>query len=424
MEDMKKIDWFDKRQFGLFIHFGVYAIEAWHEQDQMRRRIPRAEYAKLMGSFNPINFDADAIIDLAEQAGMSYLCITTKHHDGFCMWDTKETDFNIMNSPYGKDLIKELADACHKRNFSLGLYYSVADWRHPNYPNEGRHHELAKPEEGDVPDWDKYIEYLKAQVTELCTNYGAVKHFFWDMNVPECHDESINQLIKDLQPGIVINDRGCDDGDFGTPERDYDKSETDALSYFKKPTEACNSVGTQSWGYRADEEYYTSAFLASSIDKMMSKGANYLLNVGPGEKGVIPEQSRMILEELGAWFHKVKESFVDTSFAGNLTSNEDVILTRKDNTLYVHINQPLKADAILLPPISQLPESAILLNTGEQIKFANDVIPMYWESEKKILRLKNIPTSYLDNGCPLVFKLEFANLDDATKSDVAAAFEG
>ena len=139
-------EWFSRRRFGLFLHFGLYSIEGWHEQDQMRRRIPRDEYGKLIRRFNPAQFNAERILDLAESVGMEYVCLTTKHHDGFCLWDTRETTFNVMNSPYGRDIVKQLADACHRRNFPLGLYYSVADWHHPNYPSQGRHHEL--PEEG------------------------------------------------------------------------------------------------------------------------------------------------------------------------------------------------------------------------------------------------------------------------------------
>jgi alpha-L-fucosidase len=140
--------WFEAR-FGMFVHWGLYAINGWHEQDQWRRRkIPRAEYVKLQQHWNPVKFDPDAWLDLAEAAGMKYLCFTTKHHDGFCLWDTKLTDYNTMNTPYGKDVLKMLADACQRRKFPLCLYYSIADWHQPNYPNQGRHHELP-PQPGD-----------------------------------------------------------------------------------------------------------------------------------------------------------------------------------------------------------------------------------------------------------------------------------
>jgi len=157
-------DWFFENRFGLFLHWGSYAIPAWHEQHQWRARVPRSEYVKLAERWNPRKYDPDRWLDLMQDAGMKYVCITTKHHDGFCLWDTKETRFNTMNTPYKRDILGMLADACHRRRVPLCLYYSIADWNHPNYPNQGRHHELAGPEPGDQPDWDKYLEFLKAQV--------------------------------------------------------------------------------------------------------------------------------------------------------------------------------------------------------------------------------------------------------------------
>ena len=233
-------EWFATRRFGLFLHFGLYAIEGWHEQDQMRRRIPRATYEKLITRFNPVDFNPEQILDLAGSAGMEYICLTTKHHDGFCLWDTKQTAFNVMNSPYGKDIVGQLAEACHRRGFPLGLYYSVADWHQPNYPNQGRHHELAEPEAGDEPDWDTYMAYLREQVRELCTNYGELRHFFWDINVPKHRDPGVNEMIRSLQPKIVINNRGFDEGDFGTPEREYNQDQTERQTRFSRPSEACN----------------------------------------------------------------------------------------------------------------------------------------------------------------------------------------
>jgi len=159
---------------------------------------------------------------------MKYICLTTKHHDGFCLWDTKQTAYNTMNTPYGKDIVKMLADACHKRSVPLCLYYSIADWNQPNYPNQGRHHELP-PQPGDQPDLMKYIEFLKKQVVELCTNYGEIHGFWWDMNVDKHVDRTINDIIRKLQPKAVINNRGYDEGDFGTPERDYEKGGEDAI---------------------------------------------------------------------------------------------------------------------------------------------------------------------------------------------------
>lgn len=402
-------NWFSRRKLGLFLHFGLYSIQGWHEQDQMRRRIPRVEYEKLIAQFNPEAFDPDAILDLAQRAGMEYVCLTTKHHDGFCLWDSEQTDFNVMRSPYGRDLVGELADACHRRDFSLGLYYSVVDWHHPNYPNQGRHHELARPEKGDSPDWDSYLEYLRAQVRELCTNYGEIRHFFWDMNVPEHHEPAVNQMLRSLQPNMVINNRGFDDGDFGTPEREYQKSLTDQQTSFERPTEACNSVGTQSWGYRKDEDYYTSQFLIQSIDAMMAKGAHYLLNVGPDAQGRIPDVATAILDEIGKWYGKVREAFADSQPCSGLTTNKDVLLTRRGNVVYVHLRNPVKSGSVLLPPLRDLPVSALLLNTGDEIECSTEVLPAYWQDNARVLRIKGLPEGVLAGGETLVIKLTFGS---------------
>src|SRR5690606_9480473 len=230
-------DWFVNAKFGLFIHWGLYAISGWHEQMQNRANIPRKTYAKLADRWNPIYFDPHKWIDIAESSGMKYICFTTKHHDGFCLWDTKQTAYNVMNTPYGKDVLKMLAAACQERKMPLCLYYSVADWHHPNYPNQGRSHELAGPQPGDRPDWGAYRAFLVAQVRELCTQYGHIDCFWWDMNVTGVVDPSINNMIRSLQPGAVINNRGFDEGDFGTPERDYDSGANEALPY-ERPTEA------------------------------------------------------------------------------------------------------------------------------------------------------------------------------------------
>lgn len=417
-------EWFSQRRLGLFLHFGLYSIEGWHEQDQMRRRIPHDVYRQLINRFNPVNFNPKAILDLAESAGMEYVCLTTKHHDGFCLWETKQTTFNVMNSPYKKDLVKQLADECHRRNFPLGLYYSVADWNQPNYPNQGRHHELPAPKPGDEPDWNKYIDFLKKQVRELCTNYGKIHHFFWDINVPKHQAPSINNMLRELQPNIVINDRGFDKGDFGTPEREYNRNETEAQSCFERPTEACNSVGTQSWGYRVDEDYYSSAFLIKSIDEIMCKGGHYLLNVGPDGQGNIPDQAKKILAEVGSWYLSVKEAFSDTIPASELTSNQDIMLTRRENTLYVHIPMPAKAEAVIIPPISQKPISAVLLNTDHKLETSTDILPSFWESNRHILNIKGIPRNLLSTGETLIIRLDFDSPAAFYESPKVNQFQG
>jgi alpha-L-fucosidase len=409
-------DWFLEKRFGLFVHWGLYAIPGWHEQHQWRGRVPAHEYVKLANKWNPEKFDANAWLDLAESTGMKYIVITTKHHDGFCLWDTKHTDFNTMHTPYGKDILAQLADACHKRNFPLGFYYSCADWHHPNYPNQGRHHELDGPKPGDEPDLMKYLDFLRAQVRELCTNYGEIHAFWWDMNVDEHVDPSINNMIRELQPKAVINNRGYDEGDFGTPERDYVQG-IDEKRDFDRLTEACQSVGIESWGYRVNEDYYTDRHLMRSIARYLARDANYLLNVGPKPDGTVSETSVGILNRIGKWYHAVKESFDNVEPVSNLTRNKEVLLTRKDNVIYVHLVNDPRTSGVKLDPIQVMPKSATLLNTGEPVKFKVDLVPSNHVEHKPYLRLQSLPANELANTV-MVVKLEFEQALDLSEAVV------
>jgi alpha-L-fucosidase len=402
-------DWWFKKRFGMFVHWGLYSIAGWHEQMEWRQSIPRAQYEKLFEQWNPQQFNPDAWLDLAESAGMEYICITTKHHDGFCLWDTKLTTFNTMRTPYGKDALRQLADACHRRNFPLCLYYSVVDWHSPLYPNQGRSHEIPA-QAGDHPDLAKYIEFLKGQVTELCTNYGKISGFWWDMRIDKVSDPSINAMIRRLQPEAVINNRGFDEGDFSTPERDNDRS-LDLPLNFKHRTEACQSVGMESWGYRKDEDYYSLRYLTSSIDKYRARDANYLLNVGPDGDGVIPQKPAEILHRIGEWYRPVRESFDGAIPISTITANRGVLVTRKNNSLYVHIYQLPEGEEIRLSPLAIAPQRATLLNDGRPVEWRLDIAPMEWVDRKPYLRLHQMPVEEFA-GATMVVRLDFASLKD------------
>lgn len=400
-------DWFFDKRYGMFIHWGLYSIPAWHEQHQWRARVPRAEYVKLAGQWNPGKYNPGEWLDTLEMAGMKYLTVTTKHHDGFCLWDTKQTKFNTINTPYGKDIIGMLSDECHKRNVPLCLYYSIADWNHPNYPNQGRHHELAAPETGDAPDWNVYMEFLKEQVKELCTNYGKIHGFWWDMNVPQHRDTSINDMIRKLQPDAVINNRGFDEGDFGTPERDFDSAEVTATT-MPRPTEACQSVGMESWGFRKDEDYYSDLHLQRSIDRYLSRDANYLLNVGPASNGIIPQVSKEILKRLGRWYKAVEESYKNVEQTTKLLTAKEVMVTLRNSTVYIHFNNSLPGNGFKIKPIAEMPRNATLLNTREKVDCVVDLVPSEHLTQKKYLRLSNLPVNEMADSV-MVVKLEFEN---------------
>jgi alpha-L-fucosidase len=327
------------------------------------------------------------------------------------MWDTAQTPYNIMNTPYRRDILEMLAEACHRRDFPLCLYYSIVDMNQPNYPNQGRSYERSGPEPGDEPDLGKYLAFLRAQVRELCTRYGEISGFWWDANVIRHCDPSINQMIRALQPNAVINDRGFDcatgfgGGDFGTPERDYNEGQVDEATAFARPTEACQAVGAQSWGYREDEDYFTDRYIMESIAKVLAKGGNYLLNVGPKADGAFPDEAAGILRRIGKWYRQVEEALVAEP-ASHLVENRDVVLTQRGNKLYVILHRPPTTDAVLLKPLNVMPRSAKLLNTGEDVACSTDLIPALHDEGKGYLRLHNLPVNE-HTGEVLAVRLEF-----------------
>lgn len=409
-------DIFFKRRFGMFLHWGLYSLPAWHEQVLWRKNIKRKDYEKLIDVFDPRLFDPDAWIDLMEAAGMQYLCFTSKHHDGFCMWDTKYTNYNIMNTPYKKDVLRMLSRACEKRGIPLSIYYSCPDWHHPEYPNRGRHHEMFGARSGEGQDIKKYYEFVKQQVTELCTNYGRIYQFFWDVNVAEYHDPELNEMIRNLQPGILINDRGPSKGDYNTPERHVPDG-----AVFKEPVEACQALGRESWGYRKDEDYYSTKHIMQSIDKILAMGGNYLLNVGPKADGTIAGEYTDALKVIGNWYKSVKEAFDDTyavpdmfwedSYDGISGGEKHVrdrfLTTKKGNTIYIHLYNDIQSSGLILRPFDILPDSAILLNNGQKIDFTVDITPWHFR-EKPYLRLRNIPVNDF-SGEVMIIKLEFSD---------------
>ncbi len=393
---------FGERRFGLFIHWGLYAIPGWHEQIQMRQGMDKRQYQALQAQFDPQRFDPDEWIDLAEQAGMTYICFTTKHHDGFCLWDTQYTNFKITHTPYGRDTLAMLADACKRRGMGLSLYYSIPDWHHPNGYNPLSSHQVP-PAPEDEPDMDRYIDFVKNQIAELCTNYGEIMSFFWDIP-PNIYDPTLNAIIRRLQPGILINDRGFEDGDYSTPERHV----PDGWK-FDKPTEAVQSIGRQSWGYRTNEDYYSQQFLTQSIAKIMAMGGNYALNVGPRADGTIPEIGANIIRGVGLWYLSVKEAYEGAEPISEVFGRDDLMFTRKGNALYVHLVPAPESSGIILNPVSVLPHSAILLNNGAAVKAVVEKMPTL-ANEKDYLHVSDIPVNEFVSQV-IVIKLVFDDLD-------------
>lgn len=397
-----------ENKLGMFIHWGLYAQIGLHEQAIARYDLNREAYEALQHSFNPQQYDPEQWVLLAKESGMKYICFTTKHHDGFCMWDTKYSDYNIMNTPYGKDVLKMLADACHKHGMLLSLYYSNPDWHHEYGYNPASSHQWRSAQTESV-NTELYREYIKNQVTELLTNYGPIYTFFWDIP-PKIEDPSMNQLVRRLQPGIYINNRGWDEGDFSTPEREY---KTPEGTRFTRMTEACNSVGRQSWGYRENEDFYSIRHLTTSIDRIMSMGGSYLLNVGPSAKGEITPEYAERIRKVGNWYRRMEgclECTEEDTFSYESRNNR-CIANKKNGKTYLHFYEGLISSAVALKNYPNLPRRVRLMNTGKDLEFKIEVLPEAYNgktgrAEVEFLHITGIPIDDL-LAEPIVLEIQW-----------------
>ena len=396
---------FDNK-FGMFIHWGPYATLGLHEQALARYNIPYDEYESMAMQFNPTEYDPEKWVLLAKQSGMKYICFTAKHHDGFCMWDTKLTDYNIMNTPYGKDTLKMLSEACKKHDMLLSLYYSNPDWNYEyGYNPESKSHQWGAKYKNKV-DTQKLRDFIKAQVTELLTNYGPIYTFFWD--IPPCiEDLSLNELVRSLQPGIYINDRGWSEGDFSTPEREY---QAEGSERFTRMTEACNSVGQQSWGYRAGEDFYTKRHLCCAIDRFMAQGASYLLNVGPDAKGVVTRDYEKNLMKVADWYNRMNgclENADEDNFDDGICHNK-YIANIKDGKTYLHFYEGLISTSVALKNYPSEPKSVKLMNSGENLKYDMILLPEFIDMSKnkqdKLLHIYGIDTDKFSDE-PIIIEI-------------------
>ena len=394
-----------ENKFGMFVHWGFYAVTGVQEQVYARMDWERERYEALMHSFNPVKYDPEEWVLLAKSAGMKYICFTTKHHDGFCMWDTKYSEYNIMNTPYKKDVLRMLADACAKHGMLLSLYYSIPDWHHPYGFNPASTHQWKAVQRNDVNN-ALYREYVKNQITELLSNYGPIYTLFWDIP-PRIEDPSINELVRRLQPGIKINDRGFDKGDFSTPEREY-RSEDGGR--FTRMTEACNSLGEQSWGYRANEDFYSIRHLTTSIDRIMACGGSYLLNVGPDGEGVITEEYAKRLRRVGDWYNRMEgclECSEPDLFNYGVKANKPIV-TKKNGKSYFHFPDGIRSSSIAMQYFPNLPKSVRLLNTGESLSAEMAYLPEYFSNGRAglYLHVTGIPIDDLQSE-PIVIEIEW-----------------
>ncbi len=317
----QRMEWFREARFGMFIHWGLYSVPAgeWKGQKfnsnvewiQSHAQIPVSEYTPLKEGFNPTKYDAEAWVKLAKDAGMKYIVITTKHHDGFCLWDSKQTDWDIASTPYRKDLLKPLAAACVKHGIKLCFYHSIMDWHHPQWGNKAAWRGNAATEK---PDMDQFTAYLKAQLKEILTDYGQIGIIWFDGEWEDAwtHErgKDLYAWLRDLDPKLIINnrvDKGRDGmagmnkeekfvGDYGTPEQEIPANGLPGVDW-----EACMTMN-ETWGFSAHDTHWKSTeTLVRNLIDIASKGGNYLLNVGPTAEGEIPAVSIERLQAIAPW---------------------------------------------------------------------------------------------------------------------------
>ena len=353
------MQWWREARFGMFIHWGVYAVPAGIYRGERiqgigewimhRARIPVDEYRQYATEFNPVKYDPDEWVRLAQEAGMKYIVITSKHHDGFALFDSKVTTWDVVDAtPYGKDLLKPLAEACHRHGMKLGFYYSQAqDWNHPGGAAARDGHWDPK-QDGDM---DEYIRTIAVpQVRELLTNYGPIAILWWDTPVDMTPDRAAMLFpLTRLQPGIITNNRlgGGYPGDTDTPEQHIPDTGIPGRDW-----EVCMTMN-RTWGYKSyDDEWKSTETLIRNLVDIASKGGNYLLNVGPTAEGLIPEPSVQRLREIGAWMKVNGEAIYGTSASpiSGLTWGRCTRKVREDaTTLYLHVFD-WPADGRLLVP--------------------------------------------------------------------------
>jgi alpha-L-fucosidase len=356
-----RLQWFRDARFGMFVHFGIYALLGSGEWVQYHHRIPRRPYEQLAGRFNPDRFDADDWVTLAEQAGCRYITFTVKHHDGFCMYDSDLTEFKITNTPFRRDLTAELVAACQRRGMRIVLYYSPPDWHHPNFVHlPGAFKDLDPVPADQRPDWPAYLAYFHGQVRELCTRYGRIDGLWFDgshKSEEMWQGQQVFDLVKRYQPHAVVNDRvRC--GDFFTPERSLPE---DLSGYM---FEACQSVSQSHWGYAERAPQYSVPNLVENLVRVVARGGSFLLNVGPRPDGTVPGCQAERMRAVGRWLAANGEAIFGTEPWPIATGSPDVLATRRGNVVYVLLCRWPETDRLLVPGIAAQPSTARLLANG------------------------------------------------------------
>ncbi len=368
-----RMAWWREAKFGLFIHWGIYSVPAGTWRDKRidgigewimhHARIPVADYAAFAKQFNPVKYDADAWVRMAKDAGMKYIVITSKHHDGFAMFHSKTSKYNVVDAtPFTRDPLKELAEACRKHGIKLGFYYSQAqDWHHPGGAAAGGHWDPAQ--DGDMGEYIKTIAV--PEVREILTGYGPIAVLWWDTPVgmrPE-YASPLHELLA-LQPGIIENNRlgGGFPGDTETPEQFIP-----GTGFKDRDWETCMTMN-DTWGYKSyDENWKSSRDLIRNLIDIASKGGNYLLNVGPTPEGLIPQPSIDRLKDMGDWMRANGEAIYGTQ-ASPFKRLHWGRATRKPGRLYLHVFDWPEDGKLSVPMKNRVKKAYLLTDPGKSLK--------------------------------------------------------
>jgi alpha-L-fucosidase len=326
-----RMEWWRDARFGMFIHWGLYAIPAGEWKDKTDHaewirhtaQIPVEEYDKFVGQFNPVKFDADAWVRMAKNAGMKYIVITSKHHDGFCLWDSRQTEYDIMSTPYRQDILRKLTDACNKAGVRMCFYHSIMDWHHPDYLPRRPWEVGSRSAEG--ADYSRYVKYMKSELAELVKNYDPGVLWFdgeWENTWTHEMGMDLYDYVRGLKGDIIINNRvdkgrrgmqgltleGDYRGDFGTPEQEIPSQGVPGADW-----ESCMTMNNH-WGWnKNDHNWKSGSELIQKLIDIASKGGNFLLNIGPKADGTFPDEAIERLGEMGRWMRVNGEAIYGTT---------------------------------------------------------------------------------------------------------------
>jgi len=357
-DQQRRLAWWHQAKFGMFIHFGLYAAYGRHEWAMETQAVPVAEYQKLTAGFLPAKGSARKWAQLAKAVGMKYMVLTTKHHEGFCNWDTRLTNYNAVQQGPRYDLVREFVEAARAEGLRVGFYYSLMDWHHP----DGARcltDEAARR---------RFVDYTHGLIRELMTNYGKIDVLWYDVHWPldakGWESEKMNQMVFSLQPDIIVNNRNDLPGDFTTPEQTI-KAEEGGRAW-----ESCMTLN-DSWGYqKADDNWKTPRTVIRNLITCARDGGNYLLNIGPQPDGSIPPESERILREVGAWMQTGGGTIYGAERCKVARGNY-ANFTRKGNALYMHVHFWPGTD-VSISGLKQKVLSAKVLKTGQSVNVSQD----------------------------------------------------